>query len=241
MRIIHLIPYFPPANCFGGTPEAVYALARAQAQLGHEVYVITSDAGLQKGGEPPELQLEWIESRLIRAIGCNPEMKIVYARNRRPALAEKKIFTASFWNREIEKWLPGSTDILHFHEVHILGYRAIFQSLVPRKNINAFMSAHGSLKPPTHAKIRGFVHKLTDPILRAGWFDKLQGYFALSRAEQKQYLSCGIDPSRIHILPHGKPEFPPSPLPLPFTIPAMQEGPTFLFVGRLNSAKGILT
>lgn len=44
MRIVHLIPYFYPAWAYGGTPRAVYEIARRQVKEGDDVTVITTNA-----------------------------------------------------------------------------------------------------------------------------------------------------------------------------------------------------
>lgn len=44
MRILHVIPYFYPAWTYGGSPRAVYEIARRQVKNGHKVTVLTTDA-----------------------------------------------------------------------------------------------------------------------------------------------------------------------------------------------------
>lgn len=43
MKILHVIPHFLPSKYFGGTPWSCFNLAQAQATLGHDVSVLTTD------------------------------------------------------------------------------------------------------------------------------------------------------------------------------------------------------
>ena len=45
MRIVHLLPYYAPAWSFGGVVRAVTGIAQAQVARGHQVTVVTTDAG----------------------------------------------------------------------------------------------------------------------------------------------------------------------------------------------------
>lgn len=44
MRILQIVPYYPPAWGYGGPPRVMFALARALVRRGHEVIVYTTDA-----------------------------------------------------------------------------------------------------------------------------------------------------------------------------------------------------
>src|SRR5258708_26238685 len=44
LNILHVTPYYAPAFAYGGVVSAVTGLATAQAQRGHRVTVLTTDA-----------------------------------------------------------------------------------------------------------------------------------------------------------------------------------------------------
>src|SRR5262245_62240223 len=46
-RIVHALPYFDPATRFGGPVAQLRGLCRALAQRGHEISVVTTDAGVE--------------------------------------------------------------------------------------------------------------------------------------------------------------------------------------------------
>ena len=241
MRIVHVIPYFPPAIRFGGVPEAVYSLVTAQASLGNEITLLTTDAGLERDSHREGLTLEWKASKHLSAVGYFTGGQIFYLTNRYPRLSDRyKVFSASFWNRDIQARLASGVDILHFHEVHISGYRRLARSCQV-KGIPTCLSCHGSLHPPVHRGYKYFLHGWFDPVLRRGWFNKVSAYFALCQNEKQQLLQCGAREERIHILPHGQPQFVPPFSKLPFPVSESPDMPTFLYLGRIHPAKGILT
>lgn len=240
MRIVHAIPYFPPANRFGGVPEAVFSLVAAQARQGHEIAVLTTDAGLDSDLSREGLTLQWQRTRTLRAMGDLGGVRILYHPNRWPRMAERhKIFTASFWSEESRLYLPSAIDALHLHEVHIPGYRKIAQ-IMKTRGARLCLSCHGSLQPPVHRGLKRFLHRVFDPHLRKGWFSDISAYFVLCREEREQLIHCGADERRIAILPHGLPSFDPPFEKLPFPVSHNPEIPTFLYLGRINKAKGVL-
>ncbi|MBN2325640.1 MAG: glycosyltransferase family 4 protein [Candidatus Omnitrophica bacterium] len=240
MRIVHAIPYFPPANCFGGVPEAVYSLVQAQARLGHEIIVLTTDAGLHPDSVREGLTVRWVVQKAVRAVGEAGGIRIFYMTNRNPLLARKyKIFTASFWNPSIEEQLPASIDILHLHDVHIPGYRRLCVKMMER-GAGLCLSSHGSFAPPVHRGLKRAAHKWMDPLLRRRWILHVSAFFALCREEKKQLERAGTPGGRIHVLPHGRPRFESPASPLPFPAAESSSLCTFLYAGRLHRAKGVM-
>ncbi|MGC9326668.1 MAG: glycosyltransferase, partial [Candidatus Hinthialibacter sp.] len=240
MRIVHAIPYFPPSARFGGVPEAAYSLVQAQARLGHEIIVLTTDAGLRPDSVREGLTVRWVVQKDVRAVGEADGIRIFYMTNRRPLLAlQFKIFTASFWNRALEEQLPASLDILHLHEVHIPGYRRLCGKMMER-GAGLCLSSHGSWAPPVHRGLKRAAHKWVDPLLRWGWIFHVSAFFALCREEKNQLERAGIPGRRIHVLPHGRPQFESPEAPLPFRAEPSPHLCTFLYAGRLHRAKGVM-
>lgn len=241
MNILHVVPYFPPSRRHGGVPEAVLALVRAQIELGHSVTVLTSDAGLSPEDSHPEIDLQWLEQGSLTALGTLRDMQVLYVKNRFPILADRgKFFTPLLTAPDILSRLPSSLDAVHFHEVHISGYRRAAEEC-ERRGAVVCVSPHGSLNPPTHRGVKRIFHRCLDPWLRAGWFSQCGAYFALCRAEREQLLRRDIPPERIHILPHGLPEWDLSQsTSLPFLAEANPGVITFLVLGRLHRSKGVL-
>ena len=55
--------------------------------------------------------------------------------------------------------------------------------------------------------LRRLAHTVVDPVLRRDWFENVSVHIALCENEKKQLLKCGVPDNRIHILPHGQPNF----------------------------------
>lgn len=237
MNIVHAVPYFPPASMYGGVPQAVYALAHAQANQGHNVTVMTTDAGLDQQTASIDLQLQESPNNHIAYIGHADRLKIIYFKNRYPGCARRfKVFSPWF-DFDYLNTIP--IDVMHLHEVHIIGYRQLARYGLSRANC-VCLSAHGSLKPPVHKGLKRLIHAGLDPLMRMGWFKRLPLYLALSDQEKEQYRQCGIDESRIKIIPHGQPEIPDTSEPFPFEYEENQALCTFLYLGRLAEVKGVI-
>lgn len=240
MNIIHVIPYFPPANRFGGAPEAVYQLAAAQAALDCRVTVMTTDAGLTRGGEVPPFRVAWADNKPWNASASADSMRIVYFPNRFPSLAERlKVFTPRFDPSLLWNAAGGRPDVLHIHEVNIPGYARV-AAAAEREGIPAALSPHGSLDPPVHRGWKKLAHRLFDPRVRRGWFERIALYISLCRAETEQLTRLGAAPDRIALIPYGCPTFPEPARALPFEIEP-SECPALLCAGRVSMLKGVDT
>lgn len=241
MKILHVIPYFPPTRRHGGVPEAVYSLVRAQIEIGHAVTVLTTDAGLSPGDSHPEIDLQWIKQGPLTALGTLGNASVLYVKNRFPRVAERgKFFTPRLTAPGVLARLPSSLDVAHFHEVHIPGYRRAAGEFT-RRGAVVCVSPHGSLDPSTHRGVKRLAHRCLDPLLRAGWFSRCGAYFALCRAEREQLLRCGVPEAKIHIIPHGLPEWDSChPTSLPFPVATNPAVTTFLVLGRLHWSKGVI-
>jgi glycosyltransferase involved in cell wall biosynthesis len=235
MRILHVTPYFPPATHYGGVPEAVYALAVAQARRGHRVCVATTDAGIH-----PEdgTALHWEQTPPLQARTAFEGCDIYYYRNRMAFMLPLKVFTPHFEGPEFEALLD-NCDVLHVHEVHIPGYASLARQAMERQ-IAVAVSAHGSLKPPVMKGWKKAAHALVDPILRRNWFTLAHRHFSLSRHESGQLSACHVPAERISVIPHGLPVFSSKEETLPFEI-VPSPHVTFLYVGRISALKGIFT
>jgi glycosyltransferase involved in cell wall biosynthesis len=227
MKILQVIPYFPPAYAFGGPVKVAYQISRELIKRGHEVVVYTTDA------KDFDSRLEIDSSNTIKG------MKVHRFRNLSLTLVKKlKLFITpqlvSFARKEVKNF-----DIIHLHE-----YRT-FQNIVihyyARKyNVPYVLQAHGSLP-----RI-GAWQKLK-------WvYDILFGYrllrdasrvIALTQVETDQYRRMCVSEEKIAIIPNGidlseYAELPPKgAFKKKFNIP--EDRKIILYLGRIHKAKGI--
>ena len=227
MRILQVVPYFPPAYAFGGPVKVAYEVSRELAKRGHEVVVYTSDA-------------KDFTSRLnVNHFKVIDGIKVYYFHNLTMMSVKKlKLFITpqliSRAKEEVKKF-----DAIHLHE-----YRT-FQNIVihhyaTKYGIPYVLQAHCSL--PRISSWR-----------KLKWiYDYLFGYrllkdaakvVALNKMEVEQYRSMGIPEEKIVIIPNGidlseYAKLPPKgAFKKKFNIP--EDRKIILYLGRIHRTKGI--
>ena len=187
MRILQVVPYFPPAYAFGGPVKVAYEVSRELVKRGHEVVVYTSDA-------------RDFTSRInVNHFKVIDGIKVHYFHNLTMMSVKKlKLFITpqliSHAKEEVKKF-----DVIHLHE-----YRT-FQNIVihhyaTKYDIPYVLQAHGSLpRIGSWRKLKSI-------------YDVLFGYrllkdaakvIALNKMEVEQYRSIGISEEKIAIIPNG--------------------------------------
>lgn len=234
MNVLHVCPYFPPAEGFGGVPQAVEQLVKAQIKQDITVNVFTTCSRIQAYHSVQEFKHPKVN--YVQSLGNG---HIFYFKNSIPFLADQhKFFTPTFAYNDIEELIEQSIDVIHFHEVNIAGYKSFaLQGLENQKGI--CISLHGSYRPPTHGYFKKLAHKIIDPVLQYKWFGKCHGYFITSDYEKEKLLLAKINTERIYEIPFGKPEV-QFEREFRFSIyPSLLT--TVLVLGRINIQKGIDT
>jgi glycosyltransferase involved in cell wall biosynthesis len=181
MRVLHVTPCYPPTWAYGGIPRVVYALARAQAALGHEVHVWTTDAMSETGrSEMPAVRVENGVTVHVSRLWSN-------------RLA---------WRHQL--YLPqGSVpavrpDVVHLHSHrHLLNWRAF--RMARQAGVPVVHMPHGTA-PRLERKQR----------LKRAWdaaFDGCVPYeadrvVAVSKAEVRQLLALGVPGNRVARIPN---------------------------------------
>ena len=187
MKILQVVPYFPPAYAFGGPVKVAYQVSRELIKRGHEVVVYTSDAGD-------------FGSRLsVESVKFVDGITVQYFRNLALMLVKKfKLFiTPQLFSRakeEVEKF-----DVIHLHE-----YRT-FQNIV----VAHYAKKYGV---PYVLQARGSLPRIM-AWQRLKWvYDVLFGYrllrdaskvIALTQTEAWQYRAMGVPEEKIAIIPNG--------------------------------------
>jgi len=227
MKILQVIPYFPPAYTFGGPVKVVYQISKELIKRGHKVVVYTTDA------KDFSSRLEINYNNTIEGI------KVHRFRNLSLTLIKKlKLFItpqlALFARKDVKNF-----DVIHLHE-----YRT-FQNIVIhhyayRYNIPYILQAHGSLR-----RINTWQ--------RLKWiYDAFFGYrllrdsskvIALNNVEAEQYKAMGVPEEKIAIIPNGidlseYAELPPKgAFKKKFNIP--EDRKIILYLGRIHKIKGV--
>jgi glycosyltransferase involved in cell wall biosynthesis len=221
LRVLHVVPYFPPSQAGGGIREAVATLARAQSRAGCRVTVWTTDVGTPRSRRAPE-PIPGIEVRAFRNLSNRLAWDDVTLPLGLRAAARR-----------------GARD---FEAVHLHGHRHLGALLVARaRRPRPFvLSPHGTA--PRIERRQGW-KRLADPLLFDGILDRAAICLALSDVEEAQLGSLGVPAHRIRRL--SNPLDPQSILPLPgrgafrkkHGVP--EGAPMVLYLGRLTPNKRV--
>jgi len=227
MRILQVIPYFPPAYAFGGPVKVTYHISKELIKRGHEVVVYTTDA-------------KDFNSRLgIDASNIIEGIKVYQFKNISLTLVKKlKLFItpklALFARKEVKNF-----DIIHLHECRTF-QNIIIHHYAKKYKIPYVLQAHGSL--PRIASWR-----------KLKWiYDVFFGYkllrdasrvIALNKVEAEQYRGMGVPKEKIAIIPNGIDLSEYANLPTKgqfkkkFNVP--EDKRIVLYLGRIHKTKGI--
>ncbi len=227
MKILQVVPYFPPAYAFGGPVKIVYEVSRELVKRGHEVVVYASDAKDLKSklNINPFKVVDGIMAYYFRNL-------LMTSVNKLKLLITPQLISHA--KEELKKF-----DVIHLHE-----YRT-FQNIVvhhyARKyGVPYILQAHGSL--PRISSWRRL----------KGVYDVLFGYrllrdaskvIALSEVEAEQYRGMGVPEEKIAIIPNGidlseYAELPPKgAFKKKFNIP--EDKKIIFYLGRIHKIKGI--
>ena len=226
LRILQVIPYFPPAWYYGGPVAVAYNISRELVKRGHEVTVYTTDTLDTKN-----------------RIKCKEEtidgIKVKRFRNLSGSLIHHyNIFLSPGMLSGIKK------DLNDFDIIHMQEYRSVQNIIVhhyaARYGIPYVIQAHGSL-----------ARRITKPNLKK-MYDNLWGYrilkgasrvIALNETEVRQYKSMGIIEDKIEIVPNGVDlaEFESLPERGEFRSKygLGSDEKVILYLGRIHKTKGI--
>jgi len=227
MKILQVVPYFPPAYAFGGPVKVAFQVSKELAKRGHEVVVYTSDA-------------KDLDSRLIvEPVRIIDGIEVHYMSNLSimPVKKSKLFITPELISKTKE-------EIKNFDVVHLHEYRT-FQNLI----IHHYAKKYGV---PYVLQARGSLPRIMAK-KRLKWaYDVLFGYrllrdaskvIALSQTEAGQYRGMGVPEEKIAIVPNGIDlseyvDLPPEgSFKKKFGIP--EEKTIILYLGRIHRIKGI--
>jgi glycosyltransferase involved in cell wall biosynthesis len=227
MKILQVIPYFPPAYAFGGPVKAVYQISKELIKRGHKVVVYTTDA------KDFSSRLEINSNNTIEGI------KVHRFRNLFLTLIKKlKLFItpqlALFARKDVKNF-----DVIHLHE-YTTFQNIVIHHYARKYDVPYVLQARGSL--PRIGALR-----------KLKWlYDVLFGYrllrdafrvIALTQVEAEQYKHRGVPKEKIVIIPNGidlseYAELPPKgSFKKKFNIP--EDRKIILYLGRIHKIKGI--
>ncbi len=231
MNLVHLLPYYAPAWGFGGVVRAAHGLAAALAARGHDVTVITTDAG--DGG-----------ARLSPAEAVIDGVRVIRCRNAWPALRRWNL-SSPLGMRDVLEAALRRADRLHVHEFRTVE-NLIALPLAQRSRVPVVLSPHGTLP---YAAGRGAVKRGWDAVLGRWAARRIDQLVALTADEADdarrlwERLGVPLSAGRISVVPNGVDPDEFAVLPPPETFRARWgipvRAPLVLFLGRLHERKGV--
>ena len=184
-RILFVIPYFFPAEAFGGPVKVAFDVSKELVKRGHEVVVFTSDA-------------KDLKNRLNIKTAEFDGVKVCYFSNLSMFLVRRSnLFITPKMRREIELTL-NSFDIIHAHE-YTTYQNIIVHKIAMKYKLPYVVQVHGSL-PKVSKRTRKWFY---DTLYGRKLLQDASRVIALSSLEFKQYESMGVDGRKIVIIPNG--------------------------------------
>jgi len=226
MRILQVIPAFPPSVGYGGGPVVAYEISRHLVLRGHDVTVVTTDANNEK---------ERIKKEFDRLDG----IKVHYFKNISNYLAyHHKIFISprliSWARAEVKKF-----DIIHLHDTRTI-QNIIVTHYARKYNVPYVIQPHGTLS----YSMREMAKKIFDIFFGKKMLKDARKLVVLNEKEAKRCIKIGVDKEKIRIIPNGidlsayrrkltkKGEFKKE-----YKISADHQ--VVLYLGRIHKSKGI--
>ena len=223
LRVLHVVPYFPPSQAGGGIREAASCLAGAQAAAGCRVTIVTTDVGSPGSRRPAT---------------TDPGIEILAFRNLSNTLAWNDV-TLPLGLRTWARRNAAAFDAVHLH-----GHRHLAALLIARARapLPYVLSTHGTA---LRIERREGLKRLFDRFAGDRTLQGAKHLFAVSEIEEKQLLSLGVPAAKIRRV--ANPVDPSRILPLPDPerfrqrngIPAGARA--ILFLGRMTPNKRVDT
>ncbi|MPW38609.1 glycosyltransferase [Thermococcus sp. 101 C5] len=225
MKILQVIPAFPPAVGYGGGPLVAYEISRRLVLKGHDVTVVTTDANDEKSR---------VKEKFSRING----IKVHYFKNISNRLAYSyKIFISPglipWARRELKNF-----DVIHLHDTRT------FQNLVihyfaKKYGIPYVLQPHGTLSTSDHRKVlKKFFDFFGKSIVKDAEY-----ILALNEGEVNQIQKIGVPRNKIRILPNGIDLSNYTILPpkgsFKKKLNISQDKKIILYLGRIHKTKGI--
>ncbi len=227
MKILHVVPYFPPAYAFGGPAKVAYEMCRELVKRGHDVTVYTSDARdlySRVSVKPPDV---------IDAL------KVFYFKNASMTLVRgAKLFVTPRLFSKVKNEVK-TFDVVHLHEFRSF-QNVVLHHYAMISRVPYVLQAHGSL-PKIIARLR--LKRIYDVFSGYRLLRDAAKVIALSLVEAEQYKCMGVPEEKIAIIPNGIDLSEYTTLPPQGSFKKKyginDNDKVVLYVGRIHESKGL--
>ena len=185
MKVLHVCGDFSPCFKSGGVVRVVYDLSKELVKRGHKVTVYTTDRCDKRLKMNPTANIEGIEAHYFKNLSNKFSWKTnIYM----PIGLIKRV------KKDLKKF-----DIIHIHEHRTL-LAAIVSHYAKKYNKPYILQAHGSVK---QAFQKQKLKKLFDFLFGYKVLYGASKVIALTKTEERDYISMGVDKDKIKIIPNG--------------------------------------
>lgn len=187
LKILQVVPYFPPAYAFGGPVNVAYQMSNELTKNGHKVVVYTSNV------KDINYRLCIKQVRIIDGI----EVHYMKYLNLIP-IKKLKLFITTELSSKIKNKIQ-EFNIIHLHEYRT--YQNIIIHHYARKyGVPYVLQAHGSL-PRMYGNQQ--LKWIYDVFFGYSLLRDASIVIALNKREANQYMSMGVPEEKIEIIPNG--------------------------------------
>lgn len=185
MKILQVIPAFPPSEGYGGAPVVAYEISKKLVQRGHEVTVYTTDANNKK-------------SRLSTKNKHMDGFEVYYFKNISNSLAWHRLFFTPSMLPQLSK------EIKNFDVIHLHCFRSFLNiathHYAKKYGIPYILQAHGGIP---YINQKTMLKKNFDGLLGHRILEGASKLIAVSKAEAEQYKQMGVNEDKIVTVPNG--------------------------------------
>jgi glycosyltransferase involved in cell wall biosynthesis len=213
LRVLHVVPSYAPAYRYGGTVTAVEGLARAQAELGAEVEVVTT-------GADGDRELDVLSGAALR----RDSVSVRYFRRRWP----HRLYRAAGMRRYFAGAVAGF-DLLHLHSVFLLP-TALAAAAARGARVPYVLSPHGMLSGALIAARNTHAKRLWIALIERRNLRHAAGVIASSTHEIEGLRTLDLGAARMETLALGVEPRDAAPA---------WRGRRLLYLGRLNWKKNL--
>ena len=241
LRVAHVTTFYPPHN-FGGDGIGIQRLVRALARRGiHNTVILDTDAYTQLAGRSPEAGPKEPNVELVRLSSSAPRLSLLAVQQLGRPVAHAARLRALLGD--------GQFDIVHFHNVSLMGGPAVWSygdalkldfahehwlvcpSHVLWRHGRELCTGRECLRCQLHHRRPPQLWRHTTLLERHG--RSVDAFVAMSEFSRAKHREFGF-PFEMEVLPYFLPEDSVVAQPA-----RPQQRPYFLFVGRLERIKGL--
>jgi glycosyltransferase involved in cell wall biosynthesis len=229
MRILHVVPSYFPAVRYGGPIYSVHGLAAAQAALGHQVSVFTTNADGAGVSDVPVATPVELDSVMVS-----------YFATAAPHRPNRRLYRAPAMARALRAH-AADFDVIHLHSVFLWPTLAAARAAT-RAGTPYVLSPRGMLVDDLIRARSSLIKRLWLTLFERRTIAHAAAIHFTATREAADFAALGLAATRMIVLPNGVEPPRAEPAPLAPEIAAATATPGYaLYLGRLSWKKNLVT